>query len=321
MQLFSQKLDCPLAYQKFGVINSESGLNLRKGPSLNSQKILSIPKGAEIQLCQRYTHPETIDGLEGSWFKSLYKDKVGYLFSAYIDILKCHKNGISLVVSNDGSVDNFPLIIRCENYLGVYESKSNSPNAYKKKFDVKKIDLIDTTFNYHKMYFGAPSNIDDKPLFYLSGINIRKDKVEGRLLNKRYFPFESENIWLIQSKDKPTVVYHVYAKGTGIENESSTAINKYSGIKDYQVWLRISDGIEFNTDLLLFKGDIGEWGGSYDGGAWIYWIGDLNEDNIPDIIYKTSKTYKGWRYKLLLSDPSEKEIKYKTISVGGGSPC
>ena len=58
----------------------------------------------------------------------------------------------------------------------------------------------------------------------------------------------------------------------------------------------------------------------YEGGVSFYWTGDLNDDNIPDIIYKESTHYAGWTCVLLLSQLEGKEL-FKRIIIGGGSTC
>ena len=294
---------------------SNSGLNLRKGPSIHEKKIITIPKNEEVLFCNDSAYPETIDGIEGTWVRSEYNGLVGYLFSGYVETKKCIDSDIRLVIPNDGS-GNFPLVIYCDPYQGIY--KANQEGNFKNQYPVKTIQLVDTTVDHSLKYFGNISNQDEQPLFLISGLSL-KNKIEGKFLKKMFFPFESKLIWNENIKRGSSVQYIVYAKGVGILNDKVNEMSIYEKIENYELWIRRFEKGKKNIDLLIFKTDLTKWLGDYQGGAWIYWIGHLNEDKIPDIIIKTSKTYKGWNYKLLLSDPSQKDKIYKILKVGAGS--
>ena len=63
------------AYPMMGVVSTQSGkLNLRKGPSTQSEVIDKISKGEML----------TITGAEGSWYSVEYNGMRGYVSSEYI---------------------------------------------------------------------------------------------------------------------------------------------------------------------------------------------------------------------------------------------
>ncbi|MFZ1455320.1 MAG: hypothetical protein WAT46_04725, partial [Saprospiraceae bacterium] len=91
----------------------------------------------------------------------------------------------------------------------------------------------------------------------------------------------------------------------------------------YQIWIRKIDKVSYSyvdylAEEMTLKG-FDPYG--YEGGVWFYWAGDLNDDNIPDIIYKESTHYAGLGYVLLLSQPEGSKEIYKKIFIGGGSTC
>ena len=65
-------------YNATGVVNTSSntGVNLRKGPSTSSAMIVGIPDGAKL----------TITAKNGSWYKVSYAGNIGYVHSDYVDI-------------------------------------------------------------------------------------------------------------------------------------------------------------------------------------------------------------------------------------------
>ena len=65
-------------YNATGVVNTSSntGVNLRKGPSTSSAMIVGIPDGAKL----------TITAKNGSWYRVSYAGNIGYVHSDYVDI-------------------------------------------------------------------------------------------------------------------------------------------------------------------------------------------------------------------------------------------
>ncbi len=317
--LSAQQFECNETHLQKGIVKTESGLNLRSGPSLNKDVLIAVPKGSEVNLCNVESKTESIAGLEGRWIRASYKGVVGYLFSAYLEIRDCNVAGIKLIFPNDSSVDNFPLKKYCEAYHGVFDI-SDRP-SFKNQYEVKLIEPNDSIFSEEATYSSELSNKKGIPLFLMLGLEIKSKEIQGRLLSKMFFPFESANIWFEQEDGDTPTQYIAYAKGTGVKNDNQKEMSEYKQIKDYELWIKINQKGKENIDLLLFKADLNSWLGGYEGGAWIYWVGHLNDDKIPDIILKTSTSYKGWNYKLLLSDPKSEKKQYKIIDVGEGSSC
>ena len=56
-----------------GYVNADSGLNVRKGPSSNTEKIGALEKGVTV----------TIESVSGNWYK-ISSPKSGYVFSQHI---------------------------------------------------------------------------------------------------------------------------------------------------------------------------------------------------------------------------------------------
>jgi hypothetical protein len=135
--------------------------------------------------------------------------------------------------------------------------------------------------------------------------------------------FEGETLWVDNgNKNEHTTKYMVFANGTGVRNKNENSEAMFASIENYELWIRKYQRGKTPKDLLVYKADLHHYiGGGYEGGAWIYWIGDLNGDGIPDIIIGTSNHYASKKYKLLLSNPAQEDELYQIITVGGGSTC
>ncbi|KAB1068116.1 hypothetical protein F6U93_08245 [Tamlana haliotis] len=60
--------------------------------------------------------------------------------------------------------------------------------------------------------------------------------------------------------------------------------------------------------------------GGFEGGIYLYWIGDLNGDNRLDMLVGTSTHYTRIELFLYLSDKTDKEL-FKKHKVGSCSSC
>lgn len=71
------------AYEKF-VVTAKGGLNMRINPSSKSERITLIPEGSTVLLLEKTSEKETIDGQEGTWAKTQWGDRTGYVFDRFL---------------------------------------------------------------------------------------------------------------------------------------------------------------------------------------------------------------------------------------------
>ena len=66
-------------------IIANAGLNLRMTEASNSEKLATVPYGAQVELVQMAGKSDmTVDGLKGGMAKVKYKDQTGYMFDGYL---------------------------------------------------------------------------------------------------------------------------------------------------------------------------------------------------------------------------------------------
>ena len=66
------------------IVNSLDGLNLRKEPNQNSEKITLIPNNSIVYLLKKDFKNETIDGINNRWYFIQYNEYLGWVFGGYL---------------------------------------------------------------------------------------------------------------------------------------------------------------------------------------------------------------------------------------------
>lgn len=65
-------------------VKSPRGLVLRKGPDISAEKIMLLPDRAPVAILTYSNSISVIDGKTAPWVEIRYKDKEGWVFSAYL---------------------------------------------------------------------------------------------------------------------------------------------------------------------------------------------------------------------------------------------
>ena len=320
--LFSENIisaqELTIGYSYTAIVKAKSGINMRDAANATSNKILSIPYNSRITIVSYDTSYEAIiENIKGFWMNAKFNNKVGYIFSGFLDIQNCLDGIYFTIIADSILVDNDIFTTSCEPYLGFYELKSDQ---FETEFVIKPVKMVCVVApDYYHVNVLKIADDQQKPTFMFSGLPINKMSITGRLLkDKMIFPYD-----LVYIGDYQNSSYVAYAKGNGIDNNDPSKSNIFSKIENYQVWIRkISKEKNKVVEFLLEDLSLNAFNiDSYEGGIWFYWAGDLNNDNVPDIIYKKSTHYAGWDYILLLSQPESSKDLYKKVIIGGGSTC
>jgi uncharacterized protein YgiM (DUF1202 family) len=62
----------------------KDGLNMRTEPSVTGKKMLTIPKGAQVQKLEEKPESFKIDNIEGKWTKISWQGKIGWVFGGFL---------------------------------------------------------------------------------------------------------------------------------------------------------------------------------------------------------------------------------------------
>lgn len=181
-------------------------------------------------------------------------------------------------------------------YLAVYEKEKYTVT----NFTIKKHN-IDSTI---------------QPRFLIKGLASIKSKTEGRWINRKMYPGETVSFFLDNTENESSSrVYHIYIRGKLVETENNK-FPYFKSIKDYE--LRVASGKKNES---IIKMDVAAFSsGGFEGGIYVYWIGDLNGDNRLDMLVGKSNHYAGIELIFYVSDASDKKL-FTKHKVGACSSC
>ncbi len=155
-----------------------------------------------------------------------------------------------------------------------------------------------------------------QPKFLIKGLESIKDSTKGRWINRKMYPGETIICTVPNSENEgKNKGYSIYTKGKLIEIENNE-FPFFEKIENYE--LRVASE---KTNESIIKMDIHSFlSGGFEGGIYLYWIGDINGDNRLDMVVGISTHYAGIELFVYLSDKTDKKlfIKHK---VGSCSSC
>jgi hypothetical protein len=286
---FAQIFECGNLGGGYYRVTANSGLNLRKAPDPNSEKIVGIPFGSEVfccNLCESYPN-EIIEDREGCWKKIYFEELEGYIFSGFLEAAP----KIDLMCPIDWVNDwKNPVFDKSIEYFGIYEY-----DRIRGKSKTIRIEGKDTLIDSPAIGKVRMIKVErgDTPDFIVSNLPLTNgQQIMGTHFNNRML-FPGESIRYGKS--------YLYATGTPkIDNES---IAPFSSIKDYKLILRqVNDDGKGFEEVVLFTLDIPIFNDTlYEGGVHLRWVGDLDNDGKLDVLLTYSNHYACWDVILLLS--------------------
>jgi hypothetical protein len=286
---FAQIFECGNLGGGYYRVIANSGLNLRKAPNPNSEKIVAIPFGSEVfccNLCESYPN-ETIEGKEGCWKKIYFEDFEGYVFSGFLEAIPKFDLMCPVDWVNDWKNPVFDKDIE---YFGIYEEDRLRGKSKAVRLEGKDTLIESAAMGKIRM---IKVETEDAPAFIVSNLTLKDgQQLMGTHFNNRML-FPGETVGYGKS--------YLYATGTPKSDRES--IIPFSSIEDYKLVLRqVNDDGKSFEEVVLFELDIPSWSDvTYEGGVHLRWVGDLDEDGKLDVLLSYSNHYACWDVILLLS--------------------
>jgi uncharacterized protein YgiM (DUF1202 family) len=89
----------------------KDGLNMREEPSISGKKMLTIPKGAQVQKLEEKPESFKIDNIDGKWTKISWQGKTGWVFGGFLSTWAQASNSGSAAASTAPTSED---VTRCE---------------------------------------------------------------------------------------------------------------------------------------------------------------------------------------------------------------
>jgi hypothetical protein len=73
-------------------VNTGDGLNMRRAPSVSSERIRTIPFGSRVTVISISENRITIDNISSSWYQIRFENDVGWVFGGYLSVISSQRN-------------------------------------------------------------------------------------------------------------------------------------------------------------------------------------------------------------------------------------
>ncbi len=304
LTVFGQQYTCSASAGISYLVTAASGLSMRAEPDLRAVKLKAVPYGKEVVVCPEFAGPaEQIEGTEGTWLRTYYRGEEGYMFSGFMEA----QPEVKVVLPESWLDDGRERV-----YHGLYRTELGD-GFTEESFSVRPVNMITDTVQIigEEPYTYQRIALDDRPVFLFSGINTKNDRsIKGKQLDHKFlYPGESVSLTLDNGH------YHIYAKGRVLENKTGEDINPISMIKNYELHVRRSGHDGDREDQIIYKMDIPSWYmDGYQGGVFIHWMGDLDEDGELDLLLSKSENPECWDIIFFLSSKAEHGHFFKQVT-------
>jgi hypothetical protein len=307
-------LICP-AQSEFMVV-VKSGVFIRDSTTINSNVVGSVKFGQMVQVLNGPRAKDEVNGMKGNWLKIKYNTYAGYIFDAYLGNFMKRDTSFS---------ENFPQYFRLnascgeEQYFdsdrywyGVFDQGDNFRVALVTlEFSVKSENWKDEMYDqYLKIDISSAEN----PMFLIGLV----DSIENYAFRKGEFManrsrqiYPGQHFHVSNPTNKHDDVYYLASYGN-VKAKSDAAtenfISPFMTIKDYEIRIVHSkNGISRTKNILE---DV-DHPVIYESMPNISFVGDLNHDSVPDIVFSYMTSHASSNTYLFMSGYSNKEILTK----------
>ncbi|MCB0515666.1 MAG: SH3 domain-containing protein [Chitinophagales bacterium] len=300
------------------MVISQNGVCMRAEPDIQSTIITKIGFGEYVRLLKQNYSFEVVDSVKGEWLLCKYLNKEGYIFSPYISS--------KIIKSNPKFPQQYPLLIISENYIDDFNCTDYiyyDPFLYwygvfyeNKEIILRKITVnldYENVYEGHKVLTFKPSMNENK-LFFIGFHSPIEEHTITTYVNfiekeiKRIFPGQKYDIFYSK---KTQETYSLNA--TGMVEEDF--IGYCNTIKNYKLRFSAEKNREYRHQNLLAELDF--LGECY---PELYFVGDIDADEIPDIILQASSSSQS-HYSLFLSSYGSEQKLLEKVATSDFGNC
>lgn len=348
---FGQSPDCDLntTYQ----VIAPSGLRMRAEPKLTAKPVVSVPKDSLVNGCMEAIGELEVEEIVGHWRYVEYKGKKGYMFDGFLQTLPPPPPVVAPVPEEQLATDEAPTSPPAPAVTKPAVPQRTSGSASKQKIQLATevlnfcgdIAQLDPGLLWYGMYFN-----EETQRYVLRPIQMELVVSKYKLGNKMEFDIRTGNdesaAFLVGSNQKlstgeivdlsqdfwqfsPRMLFpgqriEIYPSipGKGPDNLKIQALGSILSagdcpeIADYKIIITGKKGVVEYTQ------NLSEQMNSLDRCAIpeIYWFGDLNQDNKPDLILVTQGENQS-EFTLFLSVTEEGPVLLQKSSTWTVEKC
>ncbi len=228
-----------------GIITAKSGINIRKEPKSNSQKVGSIANNAEVTILDTNGPKQTIENISSNWYKVTDGKVSGWCFGGFVNVVDSNDNDYSKTLDNtipsNRRVSEIPNNITYKKYTNVkYGYSINYPDFMIPNGESDSGDG-------QKFYFNKETYIAVWASFNMDGIekeyNSTKETTDSYSVLKK--------TWFIRSGTDST--NHVYYRKTILDNDYTYTMYFYYPSESKTKFDKIINDVTKSIKVSLFK--------------------------------------------------------------------
>ncbi|MDX1959514.1 MAG: SH3 domain-containing protein [Leptospiraceae bacterium] len=198
-------------------VQARNGLILRSEPSKKSKSIFIVPWNSEVEIQEHTGVLETIENRKGEWYKVKFKNKIGFMFSTYLDIFTAKRE---LITIEGDTGEKFSKKGEFGNYkINVFEDNSYKGSCFMEVFENSKLicrfDYVSCEFYSQNGTFYRQSNFGDAGAISIDIYELdistctEKNKIFGyQIMDGSYLCGDNSNFYKLESNfDQATNSY------------------------------------------------------------------------------------------------------------------
>lgn len=324
LSTFAQQTTC--TYTLECRVTAPSGLRMRSSPSLQGKPLMAVPRDSILMACEQKADSLQIEGIKGYWRQVEYQGQTGYMFDGFLEVIGIHQlakeQASPDTISDTGQkptvVTKLPekkearyaLLTEVLNYCGdVTQIPSDfywwgvyMAQGEEQHYQIRPVELQMVLSKYRSgntLQFDIGTDQEESAIFLIGsdqGQNWSEVAIEDemtRLMRQGGKLFPGQSYWLNAAGAK------LLAQG------KFTVGDTCANLDQYRLQAQYGGSLSDITSEIIEPGQCGL--------PTLYWYGDLNEDNLPELIFTLRKDGID-HFKFLRSEAGAAGMLYQTVA-------
>lgn len=289
------------------MVAAKSGVYVRDSAATGSKALCSVAFGEMVTILGSSSQKVVVDGMNGYWYKVKRNSCTGYVFNAYLTQIQKRDKRFP---------DHYPQFL----HLGVncgesryfdkdlfWYSVVDHEDSYELLRDtvVFSVSPENRGGDMYDHYLNISVTRAGKPLFLIGLPDSIPDQQIKKPRIKDYTLFPGQSYFISSAK---FVQYHIAAYGNVKDPENSHSIPPFMNLQDYKLKIIKQASKQFESQDIWSDVDEPRINEAMPG---LVFVGDLNNDTVPDIILTHNPDYRYGSTYLFMSGFNNSQILQK----------